>query len=156
MDYDKLKQWMEVAQKYNSGNFWGNIFDTMNPKDTMNDFMGDPIPEGGRTSPTSEFPTTDIFLTNAEVVIFVELPGLDKEDIQLFITGHSIMIKGYRNLPLNPLSTVQSEGVYGEFQRKIPLPEPTEREHIRARFEKGLLILTYPRGPQYEEPIIIE
>lgn len=156
LDYDKLKQWMEMAQKYNNGSFWSNIFDSMDTQNSMKDFMGDPKPDGRSTPPAKEFPTTDIYLTNTEVIILVELPGLEKEDIQLLITGHSIMIKGYRNLPLNPLTTVQSERLYGEFQRKIILPEPTDRTNIHARFEKGLLILTYPRGPQYEEPIIID
>jgi HSP20 family protein len=156
VDFEKLKQWMEIAQKYNSGHFWNRVFD----QDSIAKFMQ----EAGREEATEEqerktapnLPRTDIYLTDSQVIVLMELPGFRKEDVQLFVSGHELVVKGNCKLPMTPVATIQNERMYGEFQRTIELPEPTEGKNIKARFDNGLLVLSYMRKYRYEEHVAIE
>ena len=38
MDFDKLKQWMEVTQKYQNNKFWDMIFEQNSPEEMMDEF----------------------------------------------------------------------------------------------------------------------
>lgn len=151
MDFDKLKNWMEVTQKYQNGKFWDMVFDEHPPEEN------DPEAEEElEERPVSlKYPQTDIFLTEQEVILLLEIPGAKREDISLTVSGTRLIVRGnLKPLPINGV-TVQNERLYGEFQREIDLPEPAESKNVMARFENGLLIISYPRSPEREENIII-
>jgi HSP20 family protein len=156
LDFEKLKQWMEIAQKYHSGDFWNNVFDQDSATKFMQEMGGEETKEKQERKNIPNFPRTDIYLTDSQVIILIELPGFRKEDIQLFVSGNQLVVKGSGKLPITPVFTIQNERMYGEFQRTIELPEPTEGKNIKARFDNGLLILSYMRKYGNEERIIIE
>jgi HSP20 family protein len=156
LDFDKLKQWMEIAQKYHTGNFWKNVFDQDSDTKFMQEMGGGETTEKQERKTVPNFPRTDIYLTDLQVIILIELPGFRKEDVQLFVSGNQLVIKGNCKLPIIPVITIQNERMYGEFQRTVELPEPTEGKNITARFDNGLLILSYIRKYSREEHIVIE
>ena len=62
MDFDKMKQWMEVTQKYQNNKFWDMIFEQSPPEEMMDDFEN---PTGGqklKAYSSKNFPETDIVL----------------------------------------------------------------------------------------------
>jgi HSP20 family protein len=156
LDFEKLKQWMEIAQKYHSGNFWNSVFDQDSAANFMQETDGEETTEKQERKAATNFPRTDIYLTDSQVVILIELPGFRKEDVQLFVSGNQLVVKGICKLPMIPIFTIQNERIYGEFQRTIQLPEQTEGKNIKARFDNGLLILSYMRKYTHEERIVIE
>ncbi|WP_164525624.1 Hsp20/alpha crystallin family protein [Siminovitchia acidinfaciens] len=151
MEFDKLKKWMEVTQKYQNGKFWDMVFDEHPPGETDLE-EEDELEE----RPASlKYPQTDIFLTEQEVILLMEIPGAKKEDISLTVSGSRLVVRGDLQPPLINGVTVQNERLYGEFQREIDLPEPAESKNMMARFENGLLVISYPRSFIREENIII-
>ncbi|RAK18185.1 HSP20 family protein [Anoxybacillus vitaminiphilus] len=156
MDFEKLKQWMEIAQKYHSGYFWNNVFDQDSSTKFMQEMDEERETEKQECKTVPHFPRTDIYLTDSQVIILIELPGFRKDDIQLFVSGNQLVVKGNGKSPIIPVFTIQNERIYGEFQRTIELPEPTEGKNITARFDNGLLILSYMRKYSHAERIVIE
>ncbi|RST72021.1 Hsp20/alpha crystallin family protein [Siminovitchia acidinfaciens] len=151
LEFDKLKKWMEVTQKYQNGKFWDMVFDEHPPGETDLE-EEDELEE----RPASlKYPQTDIFLTEQEVILLMEIPGAKKEDISLTVSGSRLVVRGDLQPPLINGVTVQNERLYGEFQREIDLPEPAESKNMMARFENGLLVISYPRSFIREENIII-
>ncbi|MDY0404983.1 Hsp20/alpha crystallin family protein [Virgibacillus sp. 179-BFC.A HS] len=171
MDIEQLKQWMELAQKYQSGNFWDTIFDQyMTPpnqtahhhRDTHSNAHTNTMEQNvdehtnePRTNNGSAFPPVDIFVTETQITVIIELPGLRKEDIQLSLSGNQLLIKGTHKVPIVSDSTLLNERRYGKFERMIELPEPAQSKDIQARFEDGLLLVIYPRKYSQHEKINI-
>jgi HSP20 family protein len=98
-----------------------------------------------RTHASAWVPTTDILARGDDLVIKVELPGVDPEDVDLRFTHGTLTVSGTR-------SSGEEEGedtVYyvrerfcGEFRRVISLPEGTEPSQILAEFDDGLVEIT--------------
>jgi HSP20 family protein len=155
LDFEKLKQWMDIAQKYQVGDFWNNVFDQETAKNFMHEFSND-SQQPQQQSTRQGYPSVDIFTVDSQVVIMIEVPGVDKKDIQLTVSGNRMTIKGILRLPFKPDSTVKNERSYGEFQRTIELPEPTDGGRVKARYNHGLLVLTYPMKYAAEERVVID
>lgn len=154
MDFEKIKQWMEVTQKYQNGKFWEMVFEEHPPEEVLKDT--DEQQERQTTSPPSlKYPQTDIYMTETDVILLLEIPGARKEEIYLSVSGMKLFVKGVIRPPMIQGVTILNERLYGEFQREIELPEPTESKDIIATFENGLLIITYPRRFTIEENIMI-
>lgn len=151
MDIDKLKKWMEITQQYQNGKFWEMVFDEHPPEGMDLDEKDDPT----RESPYLKYPQTDIYLTDQEVILLMEIPGAKREDIYLSVSGNKLTVRGVMHSPIVNGVTVQNERLYGEFKRDIDLPEPAKSKHVMARFQNGLLIVSYPRTFVREENIII-
>lgn len=159
MDMDKFLQWMELAKKYQSSNFWNEIFDQSSFDEFMknNDFARTDSAQAEAEDMTqqSKFPPTDIYVTDAEVILILDIAGYKKEEIQLAISGTTLLIKGFNNRVI-PGEPVQQERFHGAFARVIQLPEPAYPNQTKAKFNNGLLIVSYKRQFLNEEHVPIE
>ena len=157
MDMNKILQWMDLAKKYQTTDFWNEIFD----QSTFKEFMKNSKNSGEAGESPFEpgqgkkFPPTDIYITDEEVLLISDLAGYAKEDIQLSVSGTKLLIKGNNNRMMAG-EPVQQERHHGAFQRIIPLPEPTYPNQIRAKFNNGLLFISYKRQFRNEEHVPIE
>ncbi|MBS4223156.1 Hsp20/alpha crystallin family protein [Lederbergia citrea] len=159
MDFDKLRQWMELAQKYQSGDFWNGMLD----QSSFTQFMKDNMDMGQQSEPkaqsstttSTQFPKVDIYMTESEVVVIAELAGYEKENLHISVSGNKLLLKG-TSTPIIIGQPVLQERNEGQFQRIIELPEPTYSNQIKARFQNGLLTLTYSRKYFQEERVAID
>lgn len=163
MDFDQLKQWMDLIQKYQSNDFWGNIFNQPAFKQFMKENltteqMG---PSQNQTHPDprsqtkSNSPALDMYMTEKEVIIIVDLPGYSKENIVISVSGDRLLLKG----KLEPFTTghpIMQERNPPSFERIVQLPEPTNSEDIQAKLQNGLLTIMYDRRYVEAERIIID
>ena len=88
-------------------------------------------------------PTTDIFAQGDDLVIRVELAGVDPTDIELRFANGVLTVSGdrspeFRDDADEPKFYVR-ERFYGEFRRSITLPDGTTPEQIQAAFDDGLV-----------------
>jgi HSP20 family molecular chaperone IbpA len=81
-------------------------------------------PAHGSPRGVSWEPPTDVLETDDAVVIFVALPGVDAEKVDLAIRGGVLMISGERVLPgeLRTAIIHRLELPQGRFERQVPLP----------------------------------
>jgi HSP20 family protein len=96
-----------------------------------------------RTYASAWVPTTDIFAQGDDLVIRVELAGVDPADVELRFANGVLTVSGNRDPEFGrgdgePTFYVR-ERFYGEFRRSITLPEGTQRRQIQAGFDDGLV-----------------
>ena len=95
-----------------------------------------------RTHASAWVPTTDIFVRGDQLVIRIELAGVDPENIDLRFANGVMTVSGNRDGEFGsapePTFYVR-ERFYGAFRRSITLPEGTRRDQIQAGFDDGLV-----------------
>lgn len=103
-------------------------------------------------------PMTDVFETETELVIKMELAGMRKEDIAIGVDGNRLFVRGHRKDECNTFESprkrnyIQMEINYGEFERVFILPEGLDTQTIRAEFQTGFLQVSIGKRPA--KPII--
>jgi HSP20 family protein len=100
---------------------------------------------GGREL-ASWAPAVDVREHDSNLVVSAELPGLNKEDVKVEITGDSLVIQGERKREHEEErgGVHRSERSYGSFYRSIPLPEGANLEQAKAQFNNGVLEVKVP------------
>jgi len=98
--------------------------------------------EGGRTWA----PQVEIFERDGELVVRADLPGLKKEDVKVELTDDGLTIEGERRSEHeeNGEGYYRSERNYGNFYRRLPLPEGANPDDATAKFHDGVLEVTMP------------
>jgi HSP20 family protein len=110
---------------------------------------GDPGVEAvERTHASAWVPPTDILAVGDDLVVRVELAGVDPEDIDLRFSHGLLTVSGTRRPgPGDAHSEFYiRERFYGEFRRVITLPDGTDADQIGAQFEDGLVQITVTDG----------
>jgi HSP20 family protein len=106
---------------------------------------------GGRWSPdrrlTISEPAVDLYEDKDAVVVKAELPGMTKDDIQVNITDHMLILKGEKKKDeeVKEKDYYRSERIYGAFTRSLPLPTETDPEKVHATFKNGVLEVRLPK-----------
>lgn len=96
----------------------------------------------------------DVYQTEHMIVIYAQAAGADMNDINVSIEGDAdiVLIEGRRILPeyiVFPKKRDQGayfaqECVWGDFYRRIILPESVEIDKAEAKIKNGVLILMLP------------
>jgi len=98
----------------------------------------------------SWLPPVDIQETPEAYRLYVELPGLTKEDIQITIENNVLRLSGERRFEKDvKKETFQRvERTFGSFARSFTLPNQVNAEGVLATFVNGVLTLTVPKADQ--------
>lgn len=89
----------------------------------------------------SNWPNYDIYEDKSFFYIEVELPGLDKEFIEIYMTDEKIIVVGNRPFPElkhNRTYYIMKRN-YGDFKKIFDLPENINAKSIKVNFNSGLL-----------------
>jgi HSP20 family protein len=92
-------------------------------------------------------PAVDCFVTDdpSELVVVVELAGVDPESIELGVAERTLTISGQRGRPrVDGQVYQQAEIEYGRFERHIPLGHDIAPTTASAVYEAGMLRITLP------------
>ena len=101
----------------------------------------------GVLSRTSEWaPRVDISETDEKFIVRAELPGIDRNDININIEDHVLSIRGESKQEKEGESEQYQrvERYYGVYCRSFSLPENVD-EKVEAGFKDGLLTLHIPK-----------
>ena len=93
------------------------------------------------------FPAVDIYENgNEEIVLKAELPGLQREDIDLRVENNTLTLRGERKRETDVKQEQyhRVERSYGAFSRSFSLPSRIDTEKVRAEFKEGVLSITLP------------
>ena len=108
-------------------------------------FYGWPSFESG--TETIWAPRMDTHETEKEILIDVELPGIDKKDIKVEVKNNLLRISGERKQErkTDEENFHRIERHYGKFERSIGLPETVNPDKVSANFNNGILTMTFPK-----------
>lgn len=97
-----------------------------------------------RTHADAWVPQTDILARGDDLIIRVELAGIDPEDVDLRFTHGVLTVCGVRRSSdeEDEVEFYVRERFYGEFRRVITLPDGTDASQIDAEFDDGLVEIT--------------
>jgi HSP20 family protein len=128
---------------------WERDFDRM----VENFFRGGfPMPFESRWSERlgMKEPAVDLYEDKDDIVVKAEMPGLSKEDIDVNITDHLLVLKGEKKKEeeANERDYYRSERIYGSFVRSIPLPAETDPQKAKASFKNGVLEVRLPKSEE--------
>ncbi len=101
-----------------------------------------------RTHASAWVPATDILAHGDDLVIRVELAGVDPDDVDLSFSHGVLTVSGTRRggHADEEDEFLIRERFYGTFRRVITLPEGTEADQIDAEFDDGLVEITVRDG----------
>jgi len=92
-------------------------------------------------------PRVDVYQTENDVVVKAEIPGVSKEDLNLYIDEKSIRLTGQtkRENELKDEYAYRTERYYGTFSRTIPMPVEVKPDEAKAEYKYGILSITVPK-----------
>ncbi len=95
-------------------------------------------------------PNTDIYESEHEVIVRVELAGVDKENVSVRIKDSRLHIRGVRQGYQSPdrIFYHQVELHCGEFSKTIALPDSIAHNDIAASFQNGILEIRISKQDQ--------
>jgi HSP20 family protein len=99
--------------------------------------------EGGL--PGTWAPSVDVLETEDSYLIFAELPGVRRDDIQLQVRDRRLELSGHRQILGENRNFLRMERSYGPFRRSFDLEAPLDVDGIAASFEQGVLRVQVPK-----------
>jgi HSP20 family protein len=102
---------------------------------------------GSLTTGIGSFPPINIFQHNDNFVAIVELPGLDKNDLEIEAKENTIRISGRKTIKYDEGASIhRRERVWGVFDRTLSVPIQIDPDAIKAEYHDGVLALFIPRA----------
>jgi HSP20 family protein len=109
-------------------------------------------PFGGWLAPAREMleawgPVVDVYEDKNNVVVKVEIPGMKKEEIEVYMDAGLLNIAGERKEEIEHKGAERhrSERYFGRFHRSFSLPTLVEAKKIEAHYKDGVLTVTCPK-----------
>ncbi|MCK3685133.1 Hsp20/alpha crystallin family protein [Maribellus sp. YY47] len=103
-------------------------------------------------------PATNVFETEKEFKIEIQLPGFSKEDLQLNYQNNLLSIKVEKDEKETKEDYKYAHREFGvyNFEKQYRVPKSVEAEKIAARFENGILVIELPKREEAQPKAPIE
>ena len=104
-------------------------------------------------------PAADIFETEKEYSIKLDLPDVKKKDVDVSVSDDILTIKGERRMQKETEDEKQHrrESYYGSFSRSFTLPENVDVKRVKATSKDGVLRIVLPKTKEKRaEPLEID
>lgn len=90
-------------------------------------------------------PLVDILENENEILLFADMPGVDKKDISINIDNGRLEISGVREVP--PVgATTWEEFTDVEYRRTFSVPQTIDVGGVNAELKEGVLLLHLPKS----------
>ncbi|HEO64040.1 MAG TPA: Hsp20/alpha crystallin family protein [Candidatus Omnitrophica bacterium] len=88
-------------------------------------------------------PAVDVYDSKDNIMVKADIPGMNKEDLDVSVYGDTLVIKGEKKQEKESRDKdfVRTERFYGAFQRIISLPAEVDAEKVSAVYKDGVLEL---------------
>ncbi len=92
-------------------------------------------------------PPVDIYEAENEVYVYVDIAGVEQDDLDVSVDEHRLKISGSRQLPTQKSIACihQLEIELGAFERVISLPSVIDVDKVDSRYIHGILVVTLPK-----------
>ncbi len=96
---------------------------------------------------SSEYPAVNVWVNGDNAVITTEIPGIDRDTIDISVSGNTVSLSGSR-----PTAETKEEESYhrhelwhGKFCKTIKLPFNIDGGKVNATYKKGVLHISLPQ-----------
>ena len=119
--------------------------------DVFDSFFNDPFFDEGRRK-NHEIMKTDVKEKDGNYILEIDVPGYNKEDIQIELENGYITVTAKANTKVDEEKEgyIYKERFVGECSRSFYAGEDVKEEDIKASFKNGILTLTFPKDQQKE------
>ncbi len=92
-------------------------------------------------------PVVDLYEEKDDIVVKAELPGIEKDKIEVNLADHTLTIKGEKKKEeeIKEENYYRSERSYGSFMRTLELPKDVHADKVKATFKNGILEVRLPK-----------
>jgi HSP20 family protein len=89
--------------------------------------------------------------TDDELIVTIEVPGLDGDDLEVRLTPRGLTIRGEKREEKEAKRKGYElvERRYGSFVRSVPLPPGLDLDGAEARVTRGVLTVTIPKAAAF-------
>lgn len=89
-------------------------------------------------------PAVDVYEDEHNLVLKLEVPGMNEEDLKVSLENNSLTVSGERKLEKEEKEENfhRIERRYGTFTRTFSLPNTVDPEKVEAAYDKGVLKIT--------------
>jgi HSP20 family protein len=126
--------------------------------DSLFDLTRDRLLDGNGFGYRAFVPAADLVVTDEEVTVFMDVPGLKPENLEIELSGDVLSIRGERTHPYPAAGEEQPsrnwyrlERGYGKFQRILQVPKGLDPDSISAEIADGVLTVHIPQ-PEARKP----
>ena len=93
-------------------------------------------------------PSMDIYDEDNDIVIKAEVPGVNKDDIDISVDKNRLTISGEKKqeTKVKEKNFHRMERSYGSFSRSFRLPDGVNADKAKAEFKDGILEIRIPRS----------
>lgn len=92
-------------------------------------------------------PPLDVTVSDSDIVLTMDVPGLEAEDLSVDLADGYLTIRGERKLPegADASAKTHTERTFGRFERRIRVPDWVDPDRITANLNNGVLSLIIPK-----------
>jgi HSP20 family protein len=92
-------------------------------------------------------PAVDLYEEKGDIVVKAELPGMEKDNIEVNLSESRLTIKGEKKKEeeVKKEGYYRSERSYGSFVRTLELPSEVQGDKVKASFKNGVLEIRLPK-----------
>ncbi len=117
---------------------------------------------GASSAPAQWNPAADLYETRDQVVVILEVSGVDSDSLEVTLEGTVLRVQGRRGGPpprKDCVALLQMEIEYGPFDRLFTVPANLDGDTAHARLDDGFLEIQIPKRavePEEEDPGRVE
>jgi len=100
-------------------------------------------------TPVPVAPAADIYETDGEIVVELEVPGYEEKGLGIEVVDRTLTVKGHRasETEKQDKKLRLHERLEASFERSFELPAECDTGHLKATYGTGLLTLHVPKEP---------
>ena len=94
-------------------------------------------------------PRTDIYEAGDEIILALDIPGINENAIEITLEKNILNVKGYAQIDdPTEYSLTFAEYETGDYERSFRVSDSIAKDQIEAAYKDGVLRLTLPKAEQ--------
>ena len=126
---------------------------------TQNEVQKQPVREPQQNGASRGYlsPQVNIAETKDGYVVEAEMPGVNKDSLEVLLEGNELTLIGHRKFEVPNAELLYRESATRDFRRSFVLDPAIDTARINARMENGVLTLTLPKSEQVKpRKVVVE
>jgi len=110
------------------------------------------FPMSGLLSSGQMHPSVDLVETDRQIVVEAEIPGMEKKDIQVSLSGRQLTLSGEKSHEEKEIRRGHHlmERAWGAFHRVLELPADVDPSRVNATYKNGVLKVTLQKTKEHQ------